>query len=424
MQFQRKVLSNGLRVITVPMMSFESVTVLVMVGAGSRYETKKNNGISHFLEHMAFKGTEKRPSAMDIAGLIDGIGGEFNAFTGKETTGYYIKSAKANASTLMDVLSDMLMNSKLDPKEIEKEKGVIMEEINLYEDMPVRKIGDIYEQLLYGDSPMGWDIAGEKDIIMSITRQDFVEYMSSLYSADNMTVVVAGGLTTEEGFGLVEEYFGKMSKFDIVKHSQLVESQEKPALLIKDKKTEQIHIALGVRTVALDHPDHYALSVLASILGGGMSSRLFNEVREKRGLAYYVRSHSDQYVDAGSLVSMAGIDPKRVVDAIEVMMQEYQKVSSGTLGITDEELKKAKEYLKGHLVLELEDSRSVASYYAHQELLEKEMLNPADVLKEVDAVTKDQVEHVGKEYFVERGLNLALIGAFSDKEKLESLLKL
>lgn len=426
MQYQRKVLPNGLRVITVPMPSFESVTVLVMVGAGSRYETKKNNGISHFLEHMAFKGTEKRPSAMDIAGLIDGIGGEFNAFTGKETTGYYIKAAKANVTTLMDVLSDMLNNSKLDQKEIDKEKGVIIEEINLYEDMPVRKIGDIYEQLLYGDTPMGWDIAGEKDIIMSIKRDDFVKYMASLYSADNMTVVVAGGITTEEADKLVQEYFGTMGKFKTISHSEVKEAQSKPEILVKEKTTEQIHIALGVRTVALDHPDRYGLSVLASILGGGMSSRLFNEVREKRGLAYYVRSHSDQYVDAGSLVSLAGIDPKRVLEAVEVMMAEYKKVASGTMQITAEELKKAKEYLKGHLVLELEDSRSVASYYAHQELLEKEMLNPDEVLKEVDAVTKEQVEEIGKKYFVNVGLNLAVIGSGQsiDRQKLEKLLQL
>ena len=197
MKFEKIVLPNGLRVITVPMPSFESATALVMVGAGSRYETKKNNGISHFLEHMAFKGTENRPSAMDISSLIDGIGGEFNAFTGKEYTGYYVKAAKSNVETILDVLSDMLQRSLLDRKEIEKEKGVIIEEINLYEDMPMRKIGDIYEKLLYGDTPMGWDIAGEKDIIRSITREDFVEYMSTFYSPDNMTVVVAGGVETE-----------------------------------------------------------------------------------------------------------------------------------------------------------------------------------------------------------------------------------
>src|SRR3989344_488299 len=187
MTFNKKILPNGVRVITVPMPSFESATVLVMVAAGSRYETKQNSGISHFLEHMAFKGTEKRPTAMDISSLIDGIGGEFNAFTGKETTGYYIKSSKNNINVSLDVLSDMLMHSKLDQVEIDKEKGVIIEEINLYEDMPMRKIGDIYEQLMYGDTPMGWDIAGEKEIIKKIMREDFVKYMDSLYSASNIT---------------------------------------------------------------------------------------------------------------------------------------------------------------------------------------------------------------------------------------------
>src|SRR3990167_8058177 len=194
MNYTRKVLDNGVRVITVPMPSFESATVMVMVGAGSRYETTKNNGISHFLEHMAFKGTTKRPSAMDIASMIDGIGGEFNAFTSKEVTGYFVKAAKTHAELCMDVLSDMLQNSKLDSAEIEKEKGVILEERNLYEDTPSRKIGDVYEQLLYGNTPMGWDVVGEKDVIRAIQRKDFLSYMGSLYSARNLTVVVAGGV--------------------------------------------------------------------------------------------------------------------------------------------------------------------------------------------------------------------------------------
>lgn len=424
MTYNRTVLKNGLRVITVPMPSFESATVLVMVGAGSRYETKQNSGISHFLEHMAFKGTDRRPTAMDISSLIDGIGGEFNAFTGKETTGYYIKSAKNNVKVCLDVLSDMLMHSKLDSVEIEKEKGVIIEEINLYEDMPMRKIGDIYEQLLYGDTPMGWDIAGEKDIIMKITREDFVKYMDSLYSADNLTVVVAGGIDEKEVLTHIEEYFLPMKQFSPIKHEKLVEAQEKPAVLIREKKTEQIHIALGVRTVNEDAPDKYALSVLSAILGGGMSSRLFHEVREKRGLAYYVRSHSEHYSDTGTLVSTAGIDPKRVTEAVEVMIAEYKKVAAGTLGITPEELAKAKEFLKGHLVLELEDSRSVSSYYAHQELLEKQILNPDEILKKIDAVTVEEVDAVGKKYFVNNGLNLALIGNYSDRQALEKLVQL
>src|SRR5579864_5975325 len=245
MKFNRKVLPNGLRVLTIPMMSFESVTVLVMAGAGSRYENKKNSGISHFLEHMAFKGTQKRPTAMDISSLIDGMGGEFNAFTGKETTGYYIKSAKDKMETSIDVLSDMLLHSKFDPAEIEKEKGVIIEEINLYEDMPARKIGDIYEELLYGDTPMGWDIAGNKDIIRSITRDDFTKYLADLYSSSNLTVIVAGGIESQEVFELVEKYFGSMKQFDTKSFEPLVETQNKPAMLIKQKQTEQIHIALG-----------------------------------------------------------------------------------------------------------------------------------------------------------------------------------
>lgn len=424
MHFQKKVLSNGLRILTIPMPSFESATVLVMVAAGSRYETKQNNGISHFLEHMAFKGTEKRPSAMDISSLIDGMGGEFNAFTGKETTGYYIKSAKHHVETSLDVLSDMLQNSKLDPKEIDKERGVIIEEINLYEDMPARKIGDIYEQLLYGDTPMGWDIAGEKDNIRTITREDFQSYMGSLYSASNMTVVVAGGIDQERVVEQVEKYFGNMEKFEPIKHQPITESQEKPELLIKHKQTEQIHIALGVRTVDINSDRRYPLSVLSAILGGGMSSRLFHEVREKRGLAYYVRSHADEYADAGTLVSTAGIDPKRVVDAVEVMVQEYGKVKEGVKGLTDDELKKAKEYLKGHFVLDLEDSRSVASYYAHAELLEKTIENPDEVIEKIEKVTKEEVEAVGRDFFVDKGLNLALIGNFEDRQKLESLLKL
>jgi predicted Zn-dependent peptidase len=421
MKFNRSLLKNGLRVITVPMPSFESATALVMVGAGSRYETPKNSGISHFLEHMAFKGTEKRPSAMDISSLIDGIGGEFNAFTGKEYTGYYVKAAKSNVGLILDVLSDMLQRSKLDPTEIEKEKGVIIEEINLYEDMPMRKIGDIYEQLLYGDTPMGWDIAGNKDVIQALKREDFVTYMESLYSADNITVIIAGGMDEQAVLKDVEKYFSGMTQFRTKKPELVVENQIKPNLLLKPKKTEQIHIALGVRTVSLENPEKYPLAVLSSILGGGMSSRLFSEVREKRGLAYYVRSHQDEYVDAGSLVSVAGIDPKRVAEAVEVMMAEYQKVSTGKMGITKEELTKAKEYLKGHLVLELEDSRSVSTFYGHQELLEHEVLNPDQIIKKIDAVTKDQVEEMGQKYFVNKGLNLALIGNYENREQLSKL---
>jgi predicted Zn-dependent peptidase len=406
------------------MSSLESVTVLVLVGAGSRYETKKNSGISHFLEHMAFKGTDKRPSALEISSIIDGMGGDFNAFTSKEYTGYFIKSAKGQVEISMDVLSDMLMHSKLDPEEIQREKGVIIEEINLYADMPARKIGDIYEYLLYGDTPMGWDISGDKEVIRQVEREDFVAYMEQLYSADNITVVVAGGIGTSEAEGLVEKYFSDMSKFKTDRPLKVLEGQTKPQVLIKNKETEQIHIALGVRTVPVHSSRRYPLSVLSAVLGGGMSSRLFHEVREKRGLAYYVRSSSDEYDDVGTFVSTAGIDPKRVEEAIEVMVAQYRQVGAGKMDLKKEELRKAKEYIKGHLVLELEDSRSVAAYYGIQELLENRIEDPNEAIAKIDKVTVEDVEAVGREFFRNEGLNLALIGKFEDRQRLEGLLKL
>ena len=424
MKFQRSVLGNGLRILTIPMPSFESVTVLVMVNAGSRFETKRNNGISHFLEHMAFKGTKKRPSAIEISSLIDGIGGEFNAFTGKETTGFYIKSSSNHLDLSLDVLSDMLNNSLLNPKEIDKERGVILEEINLYEDTPARKIGDIYERLLYGDTPMGWDIAGEKDVIKKIQKEDFLSYMKSLYSADNITVVVAGGINSKKATELIEKYFGKMSKFATLRYKKVVEDQKKPKVFLKQKKTEQAHIMIGFRTVPLEHKDHYALSVLSAVLGGGMSSRLFHEVREKRGLAYYVRTSSDHYTDCGSLVSTAGVDPKRVEEAVAVIVEQYNGISNFKFPISNEELKKAKEFLKGHFVLELEDSRAVAGFYGSQELLEKKIDSPEEIIEKIKKVTLEEVQAAAKRYFVNNGLNLAAIGNFADGQRFEKLLHL
>lgn len=424
MNYTRTLLSNGLRVLNIFMPSLESATVLVMVGAGSRYETRETNGISHFLEHMAFKGTEKRPSAIEISSVIDGMGGEFNAFTGKEYTGFYIKSAKNRIETSFDVLSDMIMHSKFDPAEIQKERGVITEEINLYEDMPARKIGDIYERLLYGDTPMGWDIAGEKEVIQKIQREDFVSYMRRLYSSDNITVVVAGGVKDSEALDLSKKYFSAMKRFETSKAPGVKEGQVKPEVLVKHKQTEQIHVALGVRTVSLRSEKRYSLSVLSAILGGGMSSRLFHEVREKRGLAYYVRTSSDEYTDAGTLVSTAGVDPKRVEEAISVMIGEYAKVAEGKMDLKPEELRKAKEFLKGHLVLDLEDSKSVAVYYASQEILEEKIENPDEVIRKIDAVSADDVQGAGKEFFKAETLNLAVIGKFEDRQKLEDLLKL
>ncbi len=406
------------------MPSFESATVMVMVGAGSRYENRKNNGISHFLEHMAFKGTKKRPSTMDIASIIDGIGGQFNASTGKEVTNYYVKSSADKIEISMDVLSDMLLHSKFDPKEIEKEKGVIIEEMNMNEDNPMRIIGDIYENLAYGDTPLGWDIIGKKEIIKNTTRTDFLSYMKSLYSAENIVVVVAGGINSDKTFKLAEKYFGQMPKFDTIRYNKAVVNQKKPKVFVKTKKTEQVHLALGFRTVRFSSSERYPLEVLASILGGGMSSRLFSEVREKRGLAYYVSSSSDLYSDTGSFVTWAGVDPKKVKDAISIILEEHIKIKDKGLMIKDKELKKAKEYLKGHWVLAFENSMTVANHYASWEILERKIQTLEEAIKIIDAVTVEQIENAAKKYFVEKGLNLAIIGNFESGQMFENLLHL
>ena len=424
MKFHRSVLSNGVRVIIVPVLGVESATTLVMYGAGSRYEEKKLNGISHFLEHMAFKGTTNRPSAREISGLIDGIGAEFNAFTGKEYTGYYIKSATEHITLCLDVLSDMLKNLLLDPEEIEREKGVIIEEINLYEDTPVRKIGDIYETLLYGDSPLGMDTGGEPEIIRSIQRDDFVDYIGSLYSAHNMTVVVAGNVHLESMHKEIEKYFGDVKRFKVKGFDGYKDKQTGPIVMLKHKNTEQAHFALGVRTVGLhDKKDRYPLELLASILGGGMSSRLFYEIREKRGISYYARTSSDHYLDVGYMATYVGADPKRIDEAISVVLEEYAKVAvKGE--ITEEELTKAKEYTKGHFVLELEDTRSAAIMYASQEILQEELHNPHDVIERIEKVKLEDVYRVAKQYLDTKALSLAVIGNFEDKDRFKKLLQL
>lgn len=423
MRFHRSVLSNGVRVIIVPVLGVESATTLVMYGAGSRYEERKNNGISHFLEHMAFKGTTNRPSAREISGLIDGIGAEFNAFTGKEYTGYYIKSATEHVTLCLDVLSDMLKNLLLDPAEIDREKGVIIEEINLYEDTPMRNIGDIYESLLYGDTPLGWDTAGTPEIIRTINREDFVNYIGSLYSAHNMTVVVAGNIHLETVHHQIEKFFGDVPRFEVKKFIPVKEKQHKYEVMIKHKKTEQAHFALGVRTVGIhDKKDRYPLEILASMLGGGMSSRLFYEIRERRGLSYYVRTSSDHYLDAGYLATYVGADPKRIDEAIKVVVDEYVKVSEKG-EINEEELTKAKEYTKGHFVLELEDTRSSAVMYASQEILQKELHNPHEIIEKIEKVTLEDIHRVAKEYLDTKLLSLAVIGNFEDPDRFEKLLK-
>lgn len=423
MNYKKQTFSNGLRLITVPMKGVQSVTVMMMVGVGSRYEEKDINGISHFLEHMAFKGTEKRPTAMAIAATIDGIGAEFNAFTTKDHTGYYIKAASKHLPLILDVLSDMLLHSKFDQTEIEKERGVIIEEINMYEDTPMRKIGDLYENLLYGDTKLGRDIAGQKDVIRKVKRGDFQAYVDRFYGPGNTVVAIAGGTETydEQSLSvLVEQYLGSWAKKTPVAMERFTSTQQKPSLLVYHKDTQQAHVALGMPSYHLTHPDRFKLAIMTTILGGGMSSRMFIEVREKRGLAYYVRASNEQYQDVGNFVTQAGVDVTRIDDAIKVILEQFYLLKEN--GVTDEELSRAKEYLKGRLTLELEDSKSIASLFASADLLEDSIKTPEEIIAGVDAVTAEQVKEVARDIFQPNLMNLAVVGPYKEEERFKKLL--
>jgi predicted Zn-dependent peptidase len=420
--FKKTTLKNGLRIITVPMENSQAVTVLVLVGTGSKYEKKEISGISHFLEHMYFKGTKKRPNNMAVAETLDKVGGIYNAFTGEEFTGYFAKVAANQLEIALDWVSDIYLNSLLPPKEIEKERKVLIEEINMYHDAPMMYIGELWKTLLYGDQPAGWDIAGTKESVSKITRKQILDYMRSQYVALNALVCVAGKFSSANIVDNIKNYFSKIKVAPAQPKLPVLEEQKKPKVLIQFKKTDQTHLALGVRThYSLFNSQKYPAELLGVILGGMMSSRLFDEVRNKLGLAYYVRTEVESDTDTGYLVSSAGIDNSRVEKAVSTILKEYQKISQKK--VPEEELKKAKDNLKGKLVLTLESSDAQASFYGIQELLEKKILTPEKIINIVDKITTNDILKVAKDIFRPEKLNLALIGPFKDKSKFEKLLK-
>ncbi len=403
------------------MPAVKSATVLLLVKAGSRYEEKNLNGIAHFAEHMFFKGTKKRPTAVEIASLIDGLGAEFNAFTSKEYTGFYIKAASSHLELVSEVLSDMLLNSKFDQEEIDRERNVIGEELRMYLDTPMRYVGDIYEELLYGDQPLGWDTVGTLETLANINRADFLSYNSKYYLGPNMIFVVGGDVTETMGKELAEKYFVGLPDQPSPEFTKVKFEQKVPAVRLFHKDSEQAHFVVGVRSLPLGNPERYKIAVLNAILGSSMSSRLFIQLRERRGLAYYVRSGSEEYHDAGSFNAQAGVEPKNINEALKVVLDEFGKIA--TEPISEEELKKAKDSLKGRLILELEDSREVSTMVGLQELLEGKIRTPEEIISEVDKVTGEDVNQIAKQLFVNEGLNLAMISPFKDEAQFIKDLK-
>jgi predicted Zn-dependent peptidase len=416
--FKRDTLDNGLRVLTADLPYAQSVAVMVMLAAGSRYETAETSGIAHFAEHMFFKGTERRPTAREIAGEIDAIGGEFNAFTGKENTTYYVKCAAEHRDVALDVLVDMLRNARFVEEEIEREKGVIVEEMNMYYDTPRDYIGGVYEQLLWGDQPLGRDIIGNKDTIRDATRDTFMGYLDRWYRPSRMVVGVAGRI----GDGLLErvqELLGDLADAD-TGEPEPTATDANGRVQISTKQSEQAHVSLGVHSRPLDHPDRYALQLLATTLGGGMSSRLFTEVRERRGLAYYVYGLNHSYTDAGTLYTQAGVDIARIDDAVTTIAAELRKIAADPLPA--DELEKARNFAKGRFVLQLESPQGLMMFGLRKEVLERRLPDPEEIVRGLDAVTSDDVARVAGELITSDHLRLAVIGPFDDAARFEALL--
>jgi predicted Zn-dependent peptidase len=419
--FERQTLDNGVRLLMASMPQVASTTCFVFYAAGSRYETPDTNGIAHFSEHMFFKGTENRPTARDIGVEIDGIGGEFNAFTGKEYTGYYVKCAAEHRSIALDVLSDMLRHSLFAEEEIEREKGVIIEEMNMYFDTPRDFIGGVYDELLYGDQPLGWDIIGRKETVRNATRQTFLDYIGRWYKPSRMVVGVAGRLDSDVR-AEVERLFGDLEPGETASPAPAkVLTNKKPRVKVHTKQSDQAHLILGVPSIPLTHPDRYVTQVLATVLGGGMSSRLFTEVRERRGLAYYVYGVNHSYTDAGSLYSQAGVDIKRIDEAVKTIATELKRVVEDP--VPAEELDKAKNFAKGRFVLQLENPQGLLLFGLRREVLEGGVTEPEEVMAAIDAVTAEDVHRVAHDLIGSHGPNLALIGPFDDAERFEQLLE-
>jgi predicted Zn-dependent peptidase len=424
MDYKLQKLSSGLRFLTVPMPSLESATVAVWVKTGSRYEEKGTNGLSHFLEHVVFKGSKKRPSAHAISEVVDSIGGEFNAGTSKDWTNFYIKTRVGNIDLAMDVLSDMVLNPLLKEEEIEREKGTIIQEIAMYEDTPMMHIGDIFESVAFDGNPLGWDTVGSAKTVKNIHRNDFVRYRDIHYYSENMLVTVVGGVTDNNSKKLVEKYFGEFNSNGVEStFNEFSVRQAKPQVKLQTKDAEQAHLILGFMSEGRNYEGRFAQSLLSTILGGGMSSRMFIEVRERRGLAYAIRTGMDRYQEVGYLSTYAGVNVEKADEAVKVMLEQYYGIKNLKLKIKNSELLKAKEFLKGRLALALEDTKDVTSFFADQALFANEILTPEEVYKKIDKVGLDSVLFEAAKLFVPERLNLAIIGPFKSGEKFVQLLK-
>ena len=418
--FEKTVLENGLRVVSSSMPHTRSVSVGFYVGAGSRYESDELAGASHFLEHMLFKGTERRPTAQEIAEEIEGIGGVMNAATDKELTVYWAKVGHQHFARCLDVLADALLHSKLQAEEIEKERQVILEELAMTEDSPGELVGLLIDDVLWPDQPLGRDPGGSKQTVSALTRDDIRGYVDAHYAPQNTVLSVAGNVSHAYVVALANEHLGAWARAPFESWYPAIDGQVAQRVALRSKRTEQAHLSIAVPGFSSSHPDRFILDVLNTVLGEGMSSRLFLEVRERLALAYDVHSYVSHYRDAGALVIGAGVEPKKTDQTIRALLAEAARMKEG---VPETELNKAKEFIKGRMQLRMEDTRAVSSWIGGQELLRDEILTVDDVLTAIDRVDADDVKRVAEEVFQEERLNLAVVGPFKSQDRFARLLR-
>ncbi len=420
--YEKSTLNNGIRVILVPDEHTKAATVFVMFRVGSRYEDKKYNGVSHFIEHMMFKGTKRRPSTAEISRELDAVGADYNAFTGKDFTGYYVKIDARHFPLALDMLHDMIYASKFDEKELKQERKVIMEEIHMYHDNPMRRIDDMIEEVMFAGSSLGWDIAGDKKSMDAVTRKAMLAYKNAYYTPERTVVVVSGNIGPDAKRA-VEGLFGAVPKKKMAKDFSPYQGRhDKPRVAVEYKEVDQIQCALGFPAYAYSDRRLPALGVLANILGGTMSSRLFIRIRERLGLAYFVRAGVEPYEDTGSFLIRAGLTKGRIDEAIKAICAELVKIREK--GVTASELSRAKENIRGRIVLELENSSDLASFFGKQELYVNEIKTPEEKFAEIEAVTAKDVQAAAKDVISAKKASLALIGPFKDADRFRKLIRL
>jgi len=420
--YSQTIFTNGLKLITVPVKDAKTATVLVLLPVGSRYESTRLSGVSHFIEHMMFKGTKKRLNSLAISKELDGIGAYYNAFTGKDHTGYWVKSAKEKISTSLDVLSDMLFNSVFDQKEFDNEKTVILEEIKMYEENPLFYINEFFENTLFNKDALGQLISGHLSDVKALSRQSLIKYKETFYQPNQMLVIVAGGVEKTKTIELVKKYFASyQGKAKKIKYTPLIRKKTKPDVKIRFKELKQTQLALGGFAYPYSHPKLEAAALLSTILGGNMSSRLFAQVRDKRGLAYSIKMGLGKYQDVGNYVIQAGVDKEKVLETVKIILNELNKIKKNI--VTKEELMRAKDYIGGITKIYLEDSANLATWYGYQALFINKIISPGQRLEKLRKVTQKQIQNVAQDIFCKQDLKLALIGPFKNKQSLLRILE-